>query len=74
MEPQLQSFLDNLIKSQLTDLKDSWANLHLEISEKVVNEVLAKMLATQRQTYPLLDKVSAAQVKGSIIVELKLHA
>ena len=73
MEAQLQSFLDSLIKSQFTDLKDSWANLHLEISETVANELLATVLATQNKSYPLLGMVSAAHVKGPIILDVKLQ-
>ena len=73
MEAQLRALLDNLFKSQFTDLKDSWANLHLEISEEVVNELLPTVLATQQQNYPLLGMVNTARVKGPIILEVKLH-
>jgi hypothetical protein len=73
MDAQLQALLDNLVKSQFADLKGSWANLHLILSEKVVNEFLAKALATQKKDYPWLGMVNAAHIKGSIVVEIKLQ-
>jgi hypothetical protein len=73
METQLQSLLDRLVKSQFTDLKGSWANLRLELSETVVNELLANVLATQKKQYPLLGLVSTARVKGTVVLEVKLE-
>jgi hypothetical protein len=71
MEAQLQSLLDHLVSTQFVGLSGSSANLHLEIPEKVLNEVLAELLAVQKKNYPLLGMVKAAHVKGPVIVEIE---
>jgi hypothetical protein len=73
MDAQLQRLLDKLVKSQFAELKGSRADLHLQLPEKLVNEAIAMLLASQRDANPWLALVSAAQVKGSITVDLKLN-
>ena len=72
MDAQIQTFLDNLMKSQFADLKGSWGNFHLELSEKVLND-LGKLLLTQKGVIPYLALVNAVQVKGAVSVDLKLN-
>lgn len=72
MEEHLRSLLDNLLRTKFADLNGSWANLHLEIPEKVLNELVGNLLLTQKKAHPVLDLVSAAQVKGTITLDVKL--
>lgn len=72
MNEQMQAFLNNLIKTQFADLKGSWANLQLQLSEKALNELLALALASQKEANPWLRLVQVAQVKGKLAIELKL--
>jgi hypothetical protein len=48
------------------------ADLHLEIPEKVLNELLAELLATQKTNYPLLGMVKVARVNGPIVLEIQV--
>ena len=72
MDAQLQSLLDNLVKTQFADLKGSWANFHLEVPEKVLNDIVNEVLVAQKKNYPLLGLVKFTHVKGSIVLEVKL--
>jgi hypothetical protein len=72
MEEQLRTLLDDLVRTQFAELSGSWANLHLEIPEKMLNEVVNNLLVAQRKDVPLLRLVSEAQVKGSLTLDVKL--
>lgn len=72
MDDQMKLFFENLAKSQFADLKGSWANLHLQIPEKVLNELLALTIKSQKDAIPWLALVNATNVKGTLSVEIKL--
>ena len=73
MDKELKAFVDNMVKTQFADLKGSWANLHLQIPEKLLNELLATALSAQKENNPWLALVTAAHVKGSVSVEIKVN-
>ncbi len=73
MDEQLKLFVENLVKTQFADLKGSWANLHLQIPEKILNEALALAVNSQKGANPWVALVSAAHVKGTVSVEIKLN-
>jgi hypothetical protein len=73
MNPELQSLLDKLKKSQFAELKGSRANLHLECSGKFFNEALAVALPWLKSTYPVASAVKSTHVKGSVSVDLKIQ-
>jgi hypothetical protein len=72
MDDQLKVFFDNLVRSQFSDLKGSWANLHLQVPEKLLNELLTLTLNSQKAANPWLALVSAAHAKGTVALEIKL--
>lgn len=72
MDEQLKAFFESLVRSQFSDLKGSWANLHLEIPEKILNELLTVTLNSQKAANPWLALVSAARAKGTVALEIKL--
>jgi len=73
MDARVQAFVDKLTSTQFADLKGSWANMHLELSEKLLNEVLGIVMGNPslKKNYPMLALLNAAQVKGSLSVDLK---
>jgi hypothetical protein len=70
MDVQIQTFIDSMIRTQFADFKGSWGNLHLELSEKTLND-LVKMMLTQKSAIPYLGLVNAATVKGGISMDIK---
>jgi hypothetical protein len=72
MEEHLRKLLDELVKTRFAELKGSWANLHLEIPENVLNDLVGNLLVTQQKDHPLLALVSTAKIKGAITVDVKL--
>ena len=73
MDAQLQALLDSLVKSQFSDLRGSWANLQLQLPEKLLNDLLALALPALKEGNPWLAFVNAAHVKGSLSLEVKLN-
>jgi hypothetical protein len=72
MDEQTKLFLENLMKNQFADLKGSWANLHIQIPEKVLNELLGMIIKSQKDAIPWLALVNATNVKGTVSVEVRL--
>jgi hypothetical protein len=73
MNPELQSLLDKLNKSQFAELKGSSANLHLELSEELINEAITVALPWLQTIYPVASAVKSTNVKGSVSVDLKIQ-
>jgi hypothetical protein len=73
MNPELQSLLDKLKKSQFAELKGSRAKLHLNCSEGFFNEALTLALPWLKRTSPAASAVKSAHVKGSVGVDLKIQ-
>jgi hypothetical protein len=75
MDQQMQQFLDDLVNSQFVEMRGSWANLHLELPEKLLNEAAKALTANKGpNANKWLAMVQSANVKGSISVDLKLNA
>ena len=72
MSDELQAVVDKLVASQFADLKGSWANLHLHLSEKVLNELLAAGIASRKKDNPWIALIDSAHVRGAVNVEVKL--
>jgi hypothetical protein len=72
MDAQLRSLLDHFVGTQFAELNGSSANLHLQIPEKVLNELLAELLAAQKKNYPLLGMVKVAHVIGPVTLEIEV--
>lgn len=71
METQFEKVLSGLIRSQFADLAGSTAALNLRLPEKLLNDVIAAALASQRANYPWLALVKSVHVKGSLELEVR---
>ena len=73
MNEQVRHILDGLIKTNFANLKGSSAHLHFQIPEEILNEILALMLKSQKETNPWLTLINAAHVKGAVSVDIKMN-
>jgi len=70
-DEKVQAFLDKLTATRFADLKGSWAKIHLELSEKVLNDVLDVVVANP-SLHPMLGLVKAAKAMGSFKIDLEM--
>ena len=76
MDPQVKAFIEKLTNNQFAELKGSWCNLHLEFTEKLLNEAAAMAIAmpSLKKDYPMLALINAVQVKGKLTMDVKIGA
>lgn len=73
MDDTTKQFINHLIQTNFADLKGSSAELHLEIGEQILNELVEMAKKSQEKAHPWLAFVTMAEVKGSVRLDVKLN-
>ena len=73
MDEHVKAFIDRLIKTRFAELHGSSAHLHLQLSEKVLNELIHTAIESQKDDHPWLELIHAAHAKGTLGLELKIN-
>ncbi len=74
MSPAMQEFVDKLVRTQFADLKGSYAEMSLQLSENLLNEMMSLALSSQQESNPLLSLVKTAKINGSLTAQFTVRA
>jgi hypothetical protein len=72
MDEHTRAFLDRLIRSNFAEFKGSSAELHLQIPETILNDLLQTALESRKAAHPWLALVDSARVEGTVRIDVKL--